>query len=235
MRKCFVQNYSHYLTLPTVLLLPKPNDSLVAQHKPLSMWTTWVEVADFGGFVASSKTRQCFHLCPWERAAIICTITRGPFHGKCTQTCSQRLHKQSMLVIIRWGLSSRSETIHLASPASFPAFPRPGFSSSARPLLITNNNLHVWSICFWANIKWVISAKFVWRDIAFSWEGELEAESVLRLSQQMLSGSPACAHRPPSLSSHSHSRTSALSGPLPASSLYSALYPSLPFVPPSLY
>lgn len=107
----------------------------------------------------------------------------------------------------------------------FPPFP--SLFSSLCPLLIVNNNHHVWSICCWANIKWVISAKFVWRDITFSWEGEREAESVLRLSQQMLSGGPACTHRPPSLSSLSHSRTSALSGLLPASSFYFALYPPL--------
>lgn len=75
--------------------------------------------------------------------------------------------------------------------------------------------------------KWVISAKFAWRDVTFSWEGEREAESALRLSQQMLSGSLACTHHPPSPSSHSHSPTSAPSGLLPASSLYPALYPPL--------
>lgn len=87
-----------------------------------------------------------------------------------------------------------SESIHIVFPASFP--PLPSVSSSL-PLLIVNNNHHVWSICCWANIKWVISAKFIWQDITFSWEGELEAGSVLRLSQQMLSGSLACTHRPP--------------------------------------
>lgn len=105
--------------------------------------------------------------------------------------------------------------------------PLPFLPSTHHPLLITNNNHHVPPICCWTNIKWAISAKYVWRDITFSWGGELEAESVLGLSQQMLSGGVACTHRPPSLSSHSYSCPSAPSGLHPASSLYPALYPPL--------
>ena len=102
----------------------------------------------------------------------------------------------------------------------------PSLFSCHHRLLITNNNRHVWSICCWTNIKWVIAAKFVWRDITFSWEGELEAESVQRLSQQMLSGSPALVVLPrcPHVPIPAHLLCLVAFQPPP---LYPALYPPL--------
>lgn len=118
-----------------------------------------------------------------------------------------------------------SESIRLVFPTSFPLFPSVPSSHppAHHPLLITNNNHHVWSICCWTNIKWsdICQIRLA--------RHHLQLRGWAR-SRECVEAVAADAFRQSSLhssSSHSYSCTSALSGLLPASSLYPALYPPL--------
>lgn len=144
------------------------------------------------------------------------------------ENVNRPLNKQPVLVTVwRRPVSLCTGRLNLSlSDLLLHFLPFPSLFSCHHRLLITNNNRHVWSICCWTNIKWVRAAKFVWRDITFSWEGELEAESVQRLSQQMLSGSPALIVLPrcPHVPIPAHLLCLVAFQPPP---LYPALYPPL--------